>query len=287
MNLKKTAVLALAVLTAGGAFAGGNKEAAGSASGAASIIVMSREDGSGTRGAFVELFGLLESNVDTTTQSAEISNSTAVMMTSVAGDRNSIGYISLGSLNDTVKAVSIDGVPATAANAGNGSYKIIRPFNIVTKGEPDAASGDFINYIMSREGQDVIVANSYISKGNSGPFTSSRPSGKIVVAGSSSVSPVMEKLIEAYGKINAGLTIELQTSDSSTGMNSTVDGVCQIGMASRDLRSSELEKGLIPIVIAMDGIAVIVNKANPVSNMTREQVKAIFTGQAATWNAIQ
>jgi phosphate transport system substrate-binding protein len=286
MNLRKMVVPALVALMAVSAYAGGSKE--GGASGAAGIVVISREDGSGTRGAFTELFGLNGADkADTTTQSAEITNSTAVMMTSVAGNKNSIGYISLGSLNDTVKAVSIDGVAATVANAGNGSYKIIRPFYIALKGEADAAARDFIAFIMSRDGQEVIVRNGCISNGNSGAFTSARPSGRLTVAGSSSVSPVMEKLKEAYLNINPALNIEIQTSDSSTGMNSTIDGICQIGMASRELKREELEKGLKGTVIATDGIAVIVNKENPVSNLTRDQVKAIFTGQVTAWNALQ
>ncbi|MDR1024699.1 MAG: substrate-binding domain-containing protein [Treponema sp.] len=289
--MRKLVGLALVVLLAGNAFAAGRRDS-GAASGSSgggngSIIVMSREDGSGTRSAFTELFGVLDSgNRDAITLSAEITNNTAVMMTSVAGERNAIGYISLGSLNDTVKALAIDGVAPSAETAAGGTYKITRPFYIVTRGELKAAAGDFIAFIMSRDGQDVIGANGYVRRADTGPFTSAMPSGRIIVAGSSSVTPVMEKLQEAYAKINPGANIEIQQSDSSTGVNATIDGICDIGMASRDLRSTEIEKGLAGTIIAIDGIAVIVNKANPLSSLTRDQVKAIYLGQTETWNAV-
>ncbi|MDR1444843.1 MAG: substrate-binding domain-containing protein [Treponema sp.] len=283
--MKRLAGLALITLLAGNVFAAGRQNSGGSSGG--SIIVMSREDGSGTRSAFTELFGVLDSGSrDAITLSAEITNNTAVMMTSVAGERNAIGYISLGSLNDTVKALAIDGVVPDAETAAAGTYKITRPFYIVTKGEVKAAAGDFIAFIMSREGQDVISANGYVRRADTGAFTSAMPSGRIIVAGSSSVTPVMEKLQEAYEKINPGAGIEIQQSDSSTGINAAVDGICDIGMASRDLRSTEIEKGLTGTVIAIDGIAVIVNKANPLTGLTKDQVKAIYLGQAETWSAV-
>jgi phosphate transport system substrate-binding protein len=208
------------------------------------------------------------------------------MMTSVAGEKNAIGYISLGSLNDTVKALAIDGITPNAKTAASGEYKITRPFYIATKGEVKAPAKDFINFIMSRNGQDVIASNGYVRRDDTGAFTSAMPSGKIVVAGSSSVTPVMEKLKEAYAKINPGAAIEIQQSDSSTGMNATIDGICDIGMASREMKSTEVEKGLTGTVIAIDGIAVIVNKENPLNGMTKDQVKAIYLGQAETWDAV-
>jgi phosphate transport system substrate-binding protein len=248
------------------------------------INVVSREEGSGTRSAFTELFGVLDGNkVDNTTVKAEITNSTAVMMTTVAGDKNAVGYISLGSLNNTVKALRIDGAEATTANVSSGSYKISRPFLIAVKSTVSAQAEDFIAYILSKDGQDVIEKNGYIRVKDTGPFTSSRAAGRIVVAGSSSVTPVMEKLKEAYSKINGGADIEIQQSDSSTGMNAAIDGVCDIGMASREIRESEVQKGLTGTVIAIDGIAVIVNKENPVSDLPKERVKAIFTGEITSW----
>ena len=251
----------------------------------ASITVISREDGSGTRGAFTELFGVLDENkVDQTVGSAEITNSTSVMMTSVAGDPNAIGYISLGSLNDTVKAAKIDGAEATVANIKNGSYGISRPFNIAVKDGISGLSQDFVDYIMSKDGQDVIEKNGYIRMEDTGAYNGSKPSGKIVVAGSSSVSPVMEKLIEAYQAINSGAEIELQTSDSSTGMKNAIDGVCDIGMASREIKDSELDSGLQGITIATDGIAVIINNGSSIDNLTKEQVKQIFTGEITKWS---
>ena len=255
------------------------------------IDVISREDGSGTRGAFVELFGIEEEKdgekVDMTTQEASITNNTDVMLTTVAGDENSIGYVSLGSLNDTVKAVKIDGAEATAENVADDTYKVARPFNIVTGDKLSDAAQDFINYIMSEDGQKIISANKYIEVANSGAFTSTNPKGKIVVAGSSSVTPVMEKLIEAYKAINANADIELQESDSTTGITSTSDGTCDIGMASRELKDTETALGLKATVIAMDGIAVIVNKNNPADDYTVDQIKSIFTGSAAKWEDVK
>ena len=255
------------------------------------ISIMSREDGSGTRGAFVELFGIEEKKgdkkEDMTTQDAEITNSTSVMMTSVAGDEYAIGYISLGSLNDKVKALKIDGAEANEKNVKDGTYKISRNFNIaVKKGKENKLSEDFINYILSSEGQKVVLENKFIPLDSTNTFTSTKPSGKITVGGSSSVSPVMEKLIEGYKKLNPDATIELQTTDSTTGMISTIDGGYDIGMASRELKDSELSGGLEPKVIAIDGIAVIVNKANTTDELTTEQVKNIYTGQVASWEEV-
>ena len=247
------------------------------------ISVNSREDGSGTRGAFIELFGVEEkaadgTKVDNTTVEANITNSTAVMMTSVAGDPYAIGYISLGSLNDTVKAAKIDGAEATTENVANGSYKVARPFNIVTKDGLSDVAKDFVDYIMSAEGQDIIDQNA-------AAYAGSKPEGKIVVAGSSSVSPVMEKLKEAYLAVNTNADIEIQTSDSTTGVTSTQEGICDIGMASRDLKDTET--GVTATTIAQDGIAVIVNNENPVENLTSDQVKSIFTGETTVWADVQ
>lgn len=252
------------------------------------ISVVSREDGSGTRGAFVELFGVevKDANgdkVDMTTLEASITNSTSVMMTTVAGDPYAIGYISLGSLNDTVKAIKIDGVEASVENIKNGEYKVARPFNIATKAEVSEVAQDFINFIMSAEGQAVVTDAGYIGQDGAASFTSTSPKGKISVGGSSSVTPVMEKLKEAYVAINPNAEIEIQQTDSTTGMTSTIDGICDIGMASRTLKDSEIEKGLQAKVIAMDGIAVIVNNDFAAENLTSEQVRQIFTGEVYNW----
>jgi phosphate transport system substrate-binding protein len=255
------------------------------------ITVVSREDGSGTRGAFIELFGVEEKDasgekVDNTTEEATISNSTSVVMTTVAGDDYAIGYISLGSLNDTVKALKIDGAEATVENIKNESYKIARPFNIATKGDVSAVAQDFIDFIMSADGQAVVEDNGYISIADASAYAGSKPEGTVVVAGSSSVSPVMEKLKEAYLAVNTNATIEIQTSDSTTGMTSAIDGICDIGMASREVKDSELEAGLTNTVIAMDGIAVIVNKNNSTDELTSDQVKSIYTGESLTWDDV-
>lgn len=252
------------------------------------ITVVSREDGSGTRGAFVELFGIEEEvngeKVDMTTEEANITNSTSVMMSTVAQDEYAIGYISLGSLDDSVKAVKVDGSEATAENIKNGSYKISRPFNIATKEDLSDAAQDFEDFILSTEGQKVVEDNKYIPLDDVSDYKSNGASGKVVVAGSSSVSPVMEKLKEAYQAVNSDVEVEIQTSDSTTGMQNAIDGVCDIGMASRELKDSEKEAGLTPTVIAMDGIAVVVNNDNPTDELSSDQVKSIFTGDVLTWD---
>lgn len=255
------------------------------------INVLTREDGSGTRGAFIELFGIEQKDeagekVDYTTDAAAVTNSTSVMLTTVAGDLYSIGYVSLGSMNDTVKAVQIDGMDATVENIKNGTYKVSRPFNIAAKDGLSDTAQDFIDFIMSQEGQTVIEDNGYISVSDAGAYSGQMDSGKIVISGSSSVTPVMEKLKEAYLEKNPNVTIEIQQSDSSTGMADTIDGTCDIGMASRELKDSEIEEGLESIVIAMDGITVIVNKDCPINSLTSEQVKDIFMGNAANWGEI-
>lgn len=251
------------------------------------ITVVSREDGSGTRGAFIELFGVQEEQngekVDMTTTEASITNSTSVMLTSVAGDPYAIGYVSLGSLDDTVKAVKIDGVEATGENVSNGSYKIARPFNIVTKDGLSDVAQDFIDYIMSADGQAIIEENNYIKASDEGAYEGTKPEGKVVVAGSSSVTPVMEKLKEAYIGVNPNAEIEIQQSDSTTGVTSTIDGICDIGMASRELKDSETSEGVSSQVIAMDGIAVIVNQENPLDELSSDQVKGIYTGEILDW----
>lgn len=257
----------------------------------ASITPVSREDGSGTRGAFVELFGVQEKNengekMDMTTEMAEITNSTAVMLMTVTGNRNAIGYISMGSMNDAVKTLQIDGVDATFENIKNGSYQVARPFHIATRAEASPAAQDFISYILSAEGQKIVEESGYISQGNTGAYQPTKAKGNVVVSGSSSVAPVMEKIKEAYEAVNHNVTIEMQQSDSTIGMNSLKEGMCDIGMASRDLKESELEAGLIPTVIAMDGIAVVVNHKNPLNGLKSEDVQAIYRGEVDEWTEI-
>lgn len=296
--MKKLTVLLLAGVLTGsvltgcgskdsGAADGGNKEGASGWDEAGKISVVSREDGSGTRGAFVELFGVEEEKdgekVDMTTADANITNSTSVMMTQVAGNEYAIGYTSLGALNDTVKAVKIGGVDASAENVKNGSYEISRPFNIAVKEGVSDAAKDFMGFIMSEEGQTIIEEEGYIPVEVEGAYASTGASGKVTVGGSSSVAPVMEKLAEAYKKVNTNVNVEVQQSDSTTGMTSAMDGSYDIGMASRELKDSELEGGLTPTVIALDGIAVIVNNDNTTEDLTKDQVKAIFTGEVSTW----
>ena len=284
MKLKKILTLALAAVLAGTALAscaakGFDKDGA--------ITVISREKGSGTRSAFIELFGVEVDKEDKTVETADITDKTNVMMTSVSQNANAIGYISLGSLNDSVKALKIDGAAATVENIENGSYKISRPFNIATKSEPSEAAADFIAFILSDEGQKVVKDNGYIPVKTNGAYNGSKPSGKISIGGSSSVTPVMEKLKEAYNAVNPNVTIEINMTDSSSGMTSVAEGACDIGMASRAVKQSELDKGLVPTTIATDGIAVIVNLENTFDALTADQVRRIYIGELTTWSALE
>jgi len=280
MKMKR---IAIAVLSAAMLFG-----LAGCGSGGSDITVISREEGSGTRGAFIELLGIQQEEngekVDKTTVDAVIANKTDVMLTQVSGNENAIGYVSAGSLNDDVKALEIDGVEPTTDNIEDGKYSLSRPFNIAVRNTVSAPAQDFIDFILSSEGQ-AIIADGYIPVSEGEPFAGSKPSGKVVVAGSSSVTPVMEKLKEAYVKINPNAEVEIQQSDSTSGMQAAIDGICDIGMSSRELKESELET-LTPIRIAIDGIAIIVNPTNELEGLTSEQAKQIFMGEITSWSDI-
>ncbi len=255
----------------------------------ASVTAVSREDGSGTRSSFVSLFGIQGTDskgktIDITTAYAEVTNSTAVMMTTIAGNKYAIGYISLGSLDNSVKALKVDGAEPTIANVKNGTYKIVRPFIVVTKANLSALGQDFLNYVMSAEGQKVVLDTGYVTVDDAAPsYTGKNQSGTLVIAGSSSVTPVMEKLVEAYKAINPRVDIQLQESDSSTGISGVTQGICDIGMSSRTLKDSELANGLTPLVIVRDGICVIVNNTNARDAISSDSVKAIYTGAITTW----
>lgn len=254
-----------------------------------SISVVTREEGSGTRDAFTELTGVLvkdgDNKTDNTTTSAVTINSTEAVITNVKDNDAAIGYISLGSLNDTVKAVKVDSVDATAENVKSGKYAISRPFNIAYKGELSEVAQDFVDYILSADGQKIVTDQGYVSVSENKEYSGKKPSGKISVAGSSSVSPVMEKLAEAYQKVNTNAKVEIQTSDSSAGMQAAMEGTCDIGMASRELKDEEAST-LKSTIIAKDGIAVIVNKANTCDSLTMDQIKAIYTGETSAWSDV-
>lgn len=293
-----TSVFALALLagcsssTTASTSASSNGNAASDFDASNEITVISRESGSGTRGAFIELTGVEEKQgdqkVDLTTDDAQVVNSTSVVLTTVETDPYAIGYVSLGTLNDKVKAVKVDGAEATADAIKAGNYKLSRPFNVATKGEPtNEVTKDFMAYILSDEGQAIVSDNGYIALDSTKPFEGTQPSGSIVVGGSSSVSPLMEKLIEAYQKVNPNASIDLQTSDSTTGMTSCAEGSYDIGMASRELKQEELDQGLVNTVIATDGIAVIVNNDNPTDELSSEQIKSIYTGDTTTWEEVK
>lgn len=251
------------------------------------ITVVSREDGSGTRSAFSELMGVVKDDKDNTTDTAEVTNSTSVMLTTVAGNKAAIGYVSLGSLNDTVKAVKVDGVEATAENVKAGKYAVSRPFNIVTGKDLTPLAQDFISYILSTDGQAVVDEKGYISVTQGEAYKASGQTGTLTIAGSTSVAPLMEVLADKYMALNSGVKIEIQQSGSSAGITSAVEGVCQIGMASRELKYSETAKGVTATKIAMDGIAVIVNKDNSFSELTSDQIRKIYTGETTQWSDLK
>ncbi len=287
--MKKILALTLCVVMAAAVFTGcGSKSSNGEADGAP-ITVISREDGSGTRGAFTELMGIMVDDVDNTTTSAEISQSTSVVLTTVAGNKNSIGYVSLGSLNDTVKAVKVDGVDATVENIKGGSYAVSRPFLVVTNDKLTDVSKDFIKFILSKQGQDIIAEEGYITiDDNAADYETQKGiSGKIVLAGSTSVSPVMQKLADAYKAIYSDVTLEIQQTGSGAGITSTIEGACDIGMSSRDLKPEETAEGIEGTTIAMDGIAVVVNNENSVEDLTSEQIRQIFTGEVTDWSQVK
>ncbi len=289
--MKKFAAIFMCAALAVGALSGcssnENSSTADNSTAGNPISVVTREDGSGTRGAFVELFGIEDADGnDAITQSAEISNSTSVVMTTIAGNPDAVGYISLGSLNDTVKALEIDGVAATVENINNGTYKVYRPFNIATKEGLSETAQDFVNFIMSEQGQAIVAEEGYISVESNGSYTPSGKTGTVTVSGSSSVTPVMQVLKEEYEALNPDVTIELQQSDSTTGVNDAIAGTSDIGMASRALKDSELEQGVVGTVIANDGIAVIVNNESTVTGLTSEQVKGIYMGELTNWSEV-
>lgn len=290
--MKRILSLGLAALMTVFALAGCGADS-GTGTGTDAISVLTREEGSGTRGAFIELLGIEEKNgdgkkVDKTIDTAETTNSTSVMITTVQGNKAAIGYISLGSLDKSkVKALKVDGAEAATDNVKSGEYKVSRPFNIATKGDATGAASDFIKFILSADGQAVVEKNGYISEGNTGAYKASGQKGKITIGGSSSVTPVMEKLKEAYVKVNPDVTVDVQQNDSSSGMKGAIDGIYDIGMASRDVKDSEKEAGLNSIKIALDGIAVIVNKDNALDSITSEQIKNIYTGSLTKWSEIK
>jgi len=280
MYMKKfLALLSCAVLMAATAVGCGSQNE--------KITVVSREDGSGTRSAFSELMGVVKDDKDNTTDTAEVTNSTSVMLTTVAGNKAAIGYVSLGSLNDTVKAVKVDGVEATAENVKAGKYAVSRPFNIVTGKDLTPLAQDFISYILSTDGQAVVDEKGYISITQGEAYKASGQTGTLTIAGSTSVAPLMEVLADKYMALNSGVKIEIQQSGSSAGITSAIEGVCQIGMASRELKDSETAKGVTATKIAMDGIAVIVNKDNSCSELTSDQIRKIYTGETTQWSDLK
>lgn len=264
-----------------------SKSSDGSKSDLGSIAVISREDGSGTRGAFTELLEITDADGnDATVETAEVTNSTSVMMTTVAGNKNSIGYVSLGSLSSDVKALEVDGAEPTVDNIKSGKYKVARPFNLVfNKADLSDIASDFVSFILSKEGQTIIGNEGYISQDATESYKASGLKGKVSLAGSTSVAPVMEVIADEYKKLNPDVTVEIQQSGSSAGISSAIEKACDIGMSSRALSDEEAKK-IKSTQIATDGIAVIVNKSNSVKGLTSEQIKNIFLGTTTEWNEV-
>jgi phosphate transport system substrate-binding protein len=286
--LAATTLLLVLTMTGGCFRAGEAGGLAGGFDGRSDITVVSREEGSGTRGAFIELIGIQVrgddgSSRDMTTREAVIADGTSIVLTNIANDAYAIGYVSTGSLNDSVKALRIDGAAPTVENLKSGVYPVSRPFNIAYQGEPTGLLADFIHFIFSQDGQEIVAGRNYITVADNPPYSGSRPTGKLVVNGSSSVFPLMERLAEAYQRINEGADIEVHLTDSSSGMQAAINGTADLGMASRDLREAEMAE-LNYQVIAIDGIAVIVNNENPREGLTSAQVKDIFTGEITSWS---
>ena len=291
-KLKKivTVILALVMVFSLAACGnGGSDDGADGGAKASPISVISREDGSGTRSAFTELMGILVDDVDHTTVNAEISQSTSVVVTTVAGNPKAIGYISMGAMSDAVKAMKVDGVEATTENVKAGTYPVSRPFALCTNGQLTDVAADFIDYILSAEGQAIVAAEGYITVDDAAPSYETKDGleGRIVLAGSTSVAPVMQVIADSYKALYADVEIEIQQTGSGAGITSTIEKACDIGMSSRALKEEELAQGLTETTIAMDGIAVIVNNANAAEDLTSEQIRQIFTGEVTDWNQVQ
>ena len=291
-KLKKivTVILALVMVFSLAACGnGGSDDGADGGAKASPISVISREDGSGTRSAFTELMGILVDDVDHTTVNAEISQSTSVVVTTVAGNPKAIGYISMGAMSDAVKAMKVDGVEATTENVKAGTYPVSRPFALCTNGQLTDVAADFIDYILSAEGQAIVAAEGYITVDDAAPSYETKDGleGRIVLAGSTSVAPVMQVIADSYKALYADVEIEIQQTGSGAGITSTIEKACDIGMSSRALKEEELAQGLTETTIAMDGIAVIENNANAAEDLTSEQIRQIFTGEVTDWNQVQ
>ena len=291
-KLKKivTVILALVMVFSLAACGnGGSDDGADGGAKASPISVISREDGSGTRSAFTELMGILVDDVDHTTVNAEISQSTSVVVTTVAGNPKAIGYISMGAMSDAVKAMKVDGVEATTENVKAGTYPVSRPFALCTNGQLTDVAADFIDYILSAEGQAIVAAEGYITVDDAAPSYEPKDGleGRIVLAGSTSVAPVMQVIADSYKALYADVEIEIQQTGSGAGITSTIEKACDIGMSSRALKEEELAQRLTETTMAMDGIAVIVNNANAAEDLTSEQIRQIFTGEVTDWNQVQ
>ncbi|HBC29891.1 MAG TPA: phosphate ABC transporter substrate-binding protein [Clostridiales bacterium] len=255
------------------------------------ITVVARDAASGTRGAFHEIMNIIVKENDTEVDKLVVGalefDGTDKVITAIEGDKYGIGYISLGSVSERIKAVAVDGVEPTVENVRSGSYSVSRPFLLVTKGTESKLVKDFLKFTESAEGQAITNEMKFIGAIDApGEYTASGMSGTIKVAGSTSVAPLMEKLQEAYNELNPDVTFETQAQGSSQGIKAAIDGSYDIGMASRELKAEEASE-LNRYVLAIDGIAVIVNNENPKSDLAADDITNIYIGEITKWNEVK
>lgn len=267
----------------------GTEEVAGDFDASSDIHVITREDGSGTRTAFTEIAGVVDENDDDIiTPTATVQNGTNAVMQGVAGDVYSIGYISLGSLNDSVKAVSVNGVAAEADLVASGEYEVARNFNVTYGGELSEVAQDFWDFMFSAQGQELAVDEGYVAADASAPeYEAKGLSGDITIVGSTSVEPVIEAMSEAYRELNPDVSIDITAPGSGAGVTAAIDGTADIGMASRELSDEEQDQVTETAAIAVDGIAVIVHNDNPLEDLSLEDIAGIYLGDLTSWNGVQ
>lgn len=267
----------------------GTEEVAGDFDASSDIHVITREDGSGTRTAFTEIAGVVDENDDDIiTPIATVQNGTNAVMQGVAGDVYSIGYISLGSLNDSVKAVSVNGVAAEADLVASGEYEVARNFNVTYGGELSEVAQDFWDFMFSAQGQELAVDEGYVAADASAPeYEAKGLSGDITIVGSTSVEPVIEAMSEAYRELNPDVSIDITAPGSGAGVTAAIDGTADIGMASRELSDEEQDQVTETAAIAVDGIAVIVHNDNPLEDLSLEDIAGIYLGDLTSWNGVQ
>ena len=266
-----------------------NGSAAGDFDVATDIHVITREDGSGTRGAFSEIANIVDENGDDAiTQSATVQNGTSAVMQGVAGDVYAIGYISLGSLDNSVKAVNVNGIEATPENIMSGDYEVARNFNVAYGGELSEVAQDFWDFMFSAQAQELVAEEGYVSVDTEATeYEAKALAGDITIVGSTSVQPIMERMAQAYREYNPDVVIDITAPGSGAGVTAAIDGTADIGMASRELSDEEQAQLSETAAIAVDGIAVILHLDNITEDLSLEDISGIYSGDITTWDAVQ